>query len=75
VKLVIFAVVFLAVLVVFFIRERRFWKKSQETRKALEDAVPKWISRANGLHQRKYGRPADSLTNLTHASAGKNHRS
>jgi hypothetical protein len=73
-KLVISAVIFVALLVLFFLRERRFWKRTKETQARTEEEVPKLISLVNSRYERKYGHPADSLTKLS-AAAGKNHRS
>lgn len=67
-KLIISALLFVGLLVVFFLRERRVWNRTKETRAKMEAELPKLVQTASMRYQRKYGRAPSVLENGHHTA-------
>ena len=60
-KLVISAALFIGFLVIFFLRERRVWNRTKETRAKIESELPKLVQTASLRYEKRYGRAPSAL--------------
>ena len=62
-KLIISALMFIGFLLIFFLRERRVWNRTKETRAKMEAELPKLVQTASLRYEKKYGRAPSVLEN------------
>jgi hypothetical protein len=63
-KLIISAVFFVVLLAIFFLRERRIWRKHKEMQAKMEAELPKLVTTASKRYEKKYGRAPSSLEGI-----------